>query len=86
MDATTVRNATIAPFRGPICAPAVGRQSRSEQQPPLAMPTHTINAKKRAITLMLEALDEESEKEIAFTLSKYPDTLQGKQSAIMQPL
>jgi len=27
--------------------------------------------------------DEESEKEIAFTLSKYPDTLQGKQSGIM---
>merc|ERR1719502_2127088 len=27
--------------------------------------------------------DAESEKEIAFTLSKYPDTLQGKQSAIM---
>jgi len=30
--------------------------------------------------------DEESEKEIAFTLSKYPDTLQGKQSAIMPML
>ena len=30
--------------------------------------------------------DEESEKEIAFTLSKYPGTLQGKQSAIMPML
>ena len=30
--------------------------------------------------------DAESEKEIAFTLSKYPDTLQGKQSAIMPML
>ena len=30
--------------------------------------------------------DEESEKEIAFTLAKYPDTLQGKQSAIMPML
>jgi len=30
--------------------------------------------------------DEESEKEIAFTLSKYPDTKQGKQSAIMPML
>lgn len=30
--------------------------------------------------------DEESEKEIAFTLNKYPDTLQGKQSAIMPML
>jgi hypothetical protein len=30
--------------------------------------------------------DEESEKEIAFTMSKYPDTLQGKQSAIMPML
>ena len=30
--------------------------------------------------------DEESEREIAFTLSKYPDTLQGKQSAIMPML
>jgi len=30
--------------------------------------------------------DEESEKEIAFTLSKYPSTLQGKQSAIMPML
>ena len=30
--------------------------------------------------------DDESEKEIAFTLSKYPDTLQGKQSAIMPML
>lgn len=30
--------------------------------------------------------DEESEKEITFTLSKYPDTLQGKKSAIMPML
>eukprot|EP00967_Tisochrysis_lutea_P075422 scaffold101668_cov37-Tisochrysis_lutea.AAC.1 len=30
--------------------------------------------------------DEESEKEIAFTLSKYPDTPQGRQSAIMPML
>lgn len=30
--------------------------------------------------------DEESEKEIAFTLSKYPETLQGRQSAIMPML
>jgi len=30
--------------------------------------------------------DDESEKEIAFTLAKYPDTLQGKQSAIMPML
>ena len=30
--------------------------------------------------------DAEAEKEIAFTLAKYPDTLQGKQSAIMPML
>jgi len=41
-------------------------------------PTNSVNDK--------FVFDEESEREIAFTLSKYPDTKQGKQSAIMPML
>jgi len=68
--------------------PIVARQQRSwlrTSAPRLAGGFIHVESPENSVSDTF-VFDDESEKEIAFTLSKYPDTKQGKQSAIMPML